>query len=404
MPTTLSRVERTIILTAVATGFGQFGAVASLDDVAHHFGSPQLSTTIHGVVGLSGSTLGAGLATLRVATLLALPLVAMADRCGRQYMLRRMALLGLVVTACASLSPSYWFFVACFACARPLLTASNSVLQVIMVEISESRRRVFLLAWLAAGSGIGAGLSAVLHGLIRGPNSFRLLFALALIPAMLVAPRLGEIPETKGERASQRLGAIARSSRGSLGIVATVALTMGVIAGPANGFAFVYGEGILKISPHTVALVVGLSAFTGVVGLFVSRFFADRWGRRSTVAVGVVATALTSTLAYSGGSGRFIAGYLLGVFAAGIFAPAASALVNENFPRDQRATAAGWVVVAGVVGAVIGLGVFGALADSFHGPQVTSSLRLAALWTFLPALPLMLVLQRLPETMGQQLD
>ena len=44
-----------------------------------------------------------------------------------------MLLVGLLITACAALSPSYWFFVACFALARPLLASTATVVQVVTV-------------------------------------------------------------------------------------------------------------------------------------------------------------------------------------------------------------------------------------------------------------------------------
>jgi len=398
------RISGTLVAIAVAAGFGQFGAVASLDDVAHHFGSASLAHTVSGVVGLSGSTLGIGLAILRISSLLALPLAARADQHGRRRVLMWAVVVGLFITSLASAAPNYWFFVACFACARPLLTVSTTLVQVLMAELSSARRRVYRLSLVAAGTGVGAGMSAVLHGLVRGPNSFRWLFALAGIPALLVIPAVRRLPDTYSPASVHRVGFIERDAIRPLLIVGAISFSMGMISGPANGFAFVYGEGLLKISPHLVAAVVTLSAVTGVGGLLISRRLADRFGRRSTVACGVTATALTSVVAYSGGRQAFILGYLVGVFAAGLFAPAASALVNESFRHHQRATASGWVIVAGVAGAVAGLALFGYVTDAVHVSEASASLRYAALSTFLPALPLISLLVFLPETMGRSLD
>ncbi len=162
-----------MFLAALFASFAQFGAVASLNDVAHHFGHVSPSGSLRGVVGLSGSMLGIGLGVLRLASLAALPLASLADRWGRTRVLRRAMLIGLLATAAASLSPSYWFFVLCFALARPLLSAASALVQVITVEFSTSAQRIHRLAIMAAGAGIGAGLSAILHGIIRGPGSFR---------------------------------------------------------------------------------------------------------------------------------------------------------------------------------------------------------------------------------------
>ncbi len=398
-----------LVLIALAAGYGQFGAVASLDEVAHHFGHAPQGATFVGVVGLSGSVLGIGLAILRLSSLAALPMTSLADRWGRTKVLRRVTIAGLVLTACAAGSPSYWSFVAFFAVARPLLSASQTLVQVLTVEISSPHVRVYRLAWIAAGAGVGAGTSAILHGLIPGANAFRWLFASALIPALCVQPLLSKVREPAVDERSldaapAHLGSIPRAYRRTMLIVAMITVVVGVITGPANGFAFVYGEGVLKISRHVVALVVLLSALTGLAGLFTGRWLADALGRRWTVAIGTIATALTSTLAYSGGRSSFIVGYMVGVFAAALLAPAASAITNELFPHATRATAAGWVVVAGVVGAVLGLLIFGVVGDVAHTTVTVNSLRVPALVTFLPTLPLLLLLRLLPETRGRIID
>jgi MFS family permease len=76
-----------------------------------------------------------------------------------------------------------------------------------------------------------------------------------------------------------------------------------------------------------------------------------------------------------------------------MIAPALGALVIEVFPTSVRASVAGWFVVAGVLGAVVGLVIFGAVSD-------VSRLSVAAMVTFLPALPAAALLFALPESKG----
>ena len=394
-----------LFIIALVAGFAQFGAVASLDDVARHFGHHTSTQSLQSVVGLSGSVLGIGLAVLRLASLGALPLASLADRWGRTTVLRRTLLVGLVITASASLSPTYWFFVLCFALARPLLSTTSALIQVITVELSRTRQRIHHLVIISAGAGIGAGTAAILHGVIRGPDSFRWLFALALLPVLFLAPIMRRVPEPVfgGEKAPlARLGAVPRGVRGRVAIVGTIVFIIGVIAGPASGFTFVYGEGILKISPAVVASVVALSAVTGLAGLLLSRYMARVVGRRWTVVAGTLATAATASLAYGGGKTAFVVGYMSGVAAGGLLAPAIAALSTELFAHSFRATAAGWIVVAGVLGAMAGLLLFGLIGDSVHVTGA-GSLRIPALVTFLPLLPLLLLLRRLPESSEMEL-
>jgi hypothetical protein len=133
-----------------------------------------------------------------------------------------------------------------------------------------------------------------------------------------------------------------------------------------------------------------------------SRYCARAFGRRWTVALGTLVTALTAALAYGGGRTAFVVGYMSGVFAGGLLAPAIAAMSTELFSHRVRATAAGWVVVAGVLGATTGLLVFGLIGDSVNVTGA-GSLRLPALLTFLPLLPLLLLLARLPESSTMEL-
>ena len=402
-----SRTVVVLFVVAVVAGFAQFGAISSLNDVARHFGHVVATGhSLKSAVGLSGSVLGVGLAALRLASLGALPLASLADRWGRRRILRDTLAVGLLVTAVAALSPSYWSFVAVFALARPLLAAASTLVQVITVEISSTTRRVHRLAVMVAGGGIGAGLSAVLHGVIRGPNSFRWLFAVVLLPALITPGLMRAVPEPhrrSAEPHSLRLGSIPRHLRGRLAVIAVVSFTVGMITGPANGFTFVYGEGVLRLSPSVVAGVVTASALSGLAGLLLGRRLAQTIGRRGTVAIGVLALAATSAYAYSGGRLNFEIGYFLGIGAAGLLAPAASALSTEIFPHTFRATSAGWAGVAGVLGATAGLALFGWIGDAIGGVQ-SASLRVPALITFLPLLPSLGLLVRLPESRGVELS
>lgn len=389
----------TLAFVALSAGYGQFGSTSALGDVAKSFGLHSDQSTFIGRVGLTWTALGIGVGILRAASLAALPLAALADRIGRHRVLFACGVAGLCVTASAALSPGYWWFVALFAIARPLLSTMSTLTGVVTAELSSPRGRATALAVVTAGAAVGAGLSAVVHGLVRGPDAFRILFGTAVIPAALVAILVPKVPETSDEAseaaASPRLGAIPRELRGRLAIVMAVTAAAGAISGPASGLAFVYAENVLKIHPATVSAVVVLSAIPGVIGLVIGRRLADGQGRRVAVAVGVVAAAATSLLAYSGGTDAFLVGYVLGVFAGGLFAPGAAAIATEPFPTSVRASAGGWFVVAGVLGALAGLGVFCGVADA-----TGNSTLWAGTAAFLPGLAVLVSLRWLPETKG----
>jgi hypothetical protein len=139
---TWQHVTVALFLVALVAGFAQFGAVASLDDVARHFGHHAATQTLQRRRRPFGLGAGYRPSRLRLASLGALPLASLADRWGRTTVLRRTLLVGLVVTACASLSPTYWFFVLCFALASPLLSVDHDdSSQVVTVELSSTKAR-----------------------------------------------------------------------------------------------------------------------------------------------------------------------------------------------------------------------------------------------------------------------
>jgi len=391
-----------VAIAAFASGFAQFGVVAALGDVARGFGQVNLGATLADQAGLSGTDLGIGLAIMRLASLGALPITGLADRFGRRRMLLVTVGLGLALTAAAAASPSYWWFVAIFASGRPLLSATNALAQVTAAEETGSADRAKAVALIAAGYGTGAGVVAIVHSLAERAIGFRGVFVLALVPLALLPllsrwisePDRFAVATAESEHRVPVLGAVAPPFRRRLLVIAVLAFAVSVITGPANSFVFLFAQNFLhQRGIVTAAMVVGAGA-AGLLGLVAGRWLADHVGRRLTGALAMVAVALFATLTYTGSAPALLTGYILGVFAGSVFAPAAGSLVNELFPTSVRASVAGWSLAAGVLGAVAGLIIFGAVAEAVHRFAV------AGLVTFLPAALVMVLFWLLPETRG----
>ena len=397
-----------LALVVAATGFGQFGVVAALADVAAEFGTvlDGEDLTLAERAGLSGTTLGVGLAIIRFASVASLPLAGLADRMGRRRTVVGLASFGLLVVAAASSSPGYWWFVALFALSRPMLTAANAVAGVSAAEHTDRHHRARALALLAGGFGVGAGLFAIVRGLLGDGVGFRPVFALALIGVVVVVvasrwidePDRYRIAEARSERPIPVLGAVERRHRPRLLPVLGIGFAVAVVTGPANSFVFLYTEGILDLSPSVTAALVATAGVTGLVGLLLGRWGADTFGRRVTGAAGLIGIAVAGIVTYSGSAPAAAVGYLLAVLAGSVFAPAAGALHTELFPTSIRASVAGWTVLFGVLGAVTGLLCFGALADRF------GRFDLAAVAVFVPAALFSLLFLLLPETQGLDLE
>ena len=94
------------------------------------------------------------------------------------------------MTVLAAASPGYWWFVAIFALGRPFLSAANALTQVVAAEHTASSDRAKAVAFVAAGYGVGAGLTAVIHSLAASHPGLPGVFALAVVP-LLAVPLIG---------------------------------------------------------------------------------------------------------------------------------------------------------------------------------------------------------------------
>jgi MFS family permease len=393
-----------VAIAAFASGFGQFGVVAALGNVARGFGQVDNGNTLAAQVGMSGTALGIGLAIMRLASLGGLPIIGLADRFGRRRLLLVTVGVGLAMTALAAASPSYWWFVIIFACGRPVLAATNGLAQVTAAEQTSSADRAKAVAFVAAGYGAGAGTISIVHSLAASTLGFRGVFVLALVPLALLPllrrwisePDRFTVAAAGPESPVPVFDAVAAPFRRRLAVIVVLAFAVSAINGPTNSFVFLFAQNVVHQPGIVTAGMVAGAGLTGLVGLLAGRWLADRVGRRLTGALAMVAVALLAIVTYSGSAPALVAGYLLGVFAASVFAPASGALVNELFPTTVRASAAGWSLAAGVLGAVAGLVIFGAVVGAGH------SFAVAGLVTFVPAALLMGLFWLLPETRGRE--
>ena len=397
-----------IALLGVVTGFAQFAPTASLSDVATTFGADGGAER----VGLSATTVGLGLAVIRFASLGALPIASVADRIGRRQVLLWCVGIGLLLTATAAISPSFWTFVGIVAVSRPLFSATTAVGSVVASEETSSEHRTRAVALAAAGYGIGTGVASV----VRVPLNdllgvgFRGVFAGALpllLTLPLLAPMLGEpdrfvvLRERRAPGQRPRLRALSRVHprlRGRLLLLTGLTFTFNVVTGPNNTYLFFYGEGQLGISRASMAGVIIVSGVLGLVGLLLGRWASDRLGRRFASIAFHLLMAVSAVVAYSGSVVGLIGGFWAGILAQGAYGPAFGALSTEVFPTSIRATTQGWVAASGVLGAVAGLLLFGTLSD------VTGSFAVAALTVCVIGAVTAVGYRWFPETVGLELE
>ncbi|MFA9432123.1 MFS transporter [Egicoccus sp. AB-alg2] len=401
-PVWLTAPVLTVSALSIGAGLAQFSVTAVIGDVAAHFGEVGAGDEVAAQIGLPATTLGVALALVRVSSLASLPIAALADRFGRRNLLLTLAALGLFLTSTAALSPGFWWYVALVALARPALSTVNALAGVVAAEEATSRDRSAAIALVTAAYGLGAGVVSVARGALPGDPSFRVVTAFALLPLLLLPLLARKVREpriaARATHAQGLPGHVPRSLAKPVTLLAVVTGGIAIATGPGFTYLFVYGEGVLGASPLFISVLVLGAGPAGLVGILLGRAGADRLGRRLTGGLMMAATGVSIAVAYAGEVPALAVGYLLAIAFSSGFAPAAGALAAEIAPTTFRATVAGWMTMAGVLGAVLGLLSFGVLAD-LTGGFANASIAIGILVAVVAAL-----FAGLPETRGHELD
>ena len=387
---------------SIGSGIAQFGVTAVIGDVAAAFGEVGVGDDLTAQIGLPATTVGLALALIRLTSLASLPAAAAADQRGRQRVLVALSVVGLGLTVLAALSPGFWWYVALVALARPALSGVNAVAGVVASEETRTKDRSAAIALVTAAYGLGAGLIVVGRAALGGLATFRVVTAAALLPLALLPliVRGTREPRISRDRLGARsiLGSVPRQYVRSVALLSALSGLIALATGPAFSYLFVYGERVLGVSPGLLAVLVVLAGPAGLVGILVGRAAADRIGRNIAAGFSMAATGGAVAWAYGGTDVQLAVGYLLAITASSSFAPPTGALGAELVPTRIRATLAGWVTFAGVLGAVVGIAGFGVLADATGG--FDQAARAIGVVTALTAAGFLL----LPETRGMELE
>jgi MFS family permease len=387
---------------SIGSGIAQFGVTAVIGDVAAAFGEVTDGGDLTAQIGLPATTVGLALALIRLTSLVALPVASTADRLGRQRVLVALSVVGLGLTAFAALAPGFWWYVTLVALARPALSGVNAVAGVVASEETRTKDRSAAIALVTAAYGLGAGLIVVGRAALGSFATFRIVTAAALIPLALMplVVRGTREPRIARDRLAEHgmLGSVPRAYVRSVALLSGLSGLIALATGPAFSYLFVYGERVLGMSAGLLALLVVLAGPAGLVGILLGRAAADRIGRNLAAGVSMAGTGAAVAWAYGGTDTRLAVGYLLAITSSSAFAPPTGALGAELVPTRIRATLAGWVTFAGVLGAVVGIAGFGVLADATGG--FDRAARLIGIVTALSAIGFLL----LPETRGMELE
>ena len=270
----------------------------------------------------------------------------------------------------------FWFAVATFASAftqsfEQLLVVKGvqglgfgaewAAGMVLMAEVIRPEHRGKALGAVQSGWAVGWGASVLLYAalfsLLRADLAWRVLFALGLLPALLVLYLRRSVQEPIRAAATLPRPGVGQALFGIFRPATLRVTLVGVLFGfGAHGgyqALFTWLPTFLKTERHLS--VVGTGSYLGVIiaaywlGCVTAGQLLDRLGRRRTVslfAVGCIAITVIYLLLPIGPTAMLLLGFPLGFCTAGIPASMGT-LFTELYPKDVRGAGAGFCYNAG---------------------------------------------------------
>ena len=352
-------------------------------------------------------------AFIRLGSLVAVPVVLVADRTGRRPALIFVMVANVILTAATGASPSMESFVALQFLARIFHTATGIVAAVYIAEEFPSDHRGWGFGALAILAGVGSGVALVMFGMIEQlPFGWRTLYFLALPTLALLPLLLRRLPETQRFLSAQAqsspsyvkahlspIVSVATAYPGRFAALAVVILIVAI----SNVAAGLYGPTYLQsehdYSPARLSTILLLTGIVGAASALYLGSLSDRHGRRRLAVLLLVASPCAMVAFYEV-SGVLLPVLLVTFALVGTGADVSlAAMGKELFPTSYRSTVSGFVAMAAAAGGVIGLWAHGRLFDVL-GDQWTAVSALAALGLLAP----FILAFTLPETNRRALE
>ena len=401
---TLSKRQRGVLgLVALASLVTSYGAAIMV------FALPQIQDGLS----IEDATVSDVAASIRLGSLLAVPVVLVADRIGRRPTLIFVMIANVVLTTATGASPSMEAFVALQFLSRIFHTATGIVAAVYIAEEFPSDHRGWGFGALAILSGVGSGVALIMFGMIEQlPFGWRTLYFFALAALGLFPLLLRQLPETQrfmnAETQSDRsyltahlspVVSVATAYLGRFAALAVIILTVAI----SNVAAGLYGPTYLQTeheySPARLSTILLLTGIVGAVSALYLGGLSDRFGRRRMAVLLLVASPCAMVGFYQV-SGAVLPALLVTFALVGTGADVSlAAMGKELFPTSYRSTVSGFVAMVVALGGVVGLWAHGRLFDLI-GDQWTAISALALLGLLAP----FILAFTLPETNRRKLE
>jgi len=406
------RHRRTLIPTAfTADEAVRLAVLAGVGVVAYFGGSvfTQIGDPVARSFHQSDEALSFAFTLARMGVLMTLVAAAMADRYGR----RRLILIGLVgicaANAIAAAAPTWEVFTGAQVLARGFSNGTLVITAIAVIEEAPEGARAFAFSLLGIALGIGFGLAVALLPIADlGDDGWRVPFALSGLAIFLVPGIARRLRETRRfSRLVARPGLRARLLEpfdrrygGRFLILGLLAFLVNVFSAPSSQLTNRYLTQTHDFSNSQVALLRGTtSGVPGVIGVLVAGRLAESRGRRPVMVMGLLIATIFQAAFFLGSGVLLWIAPMVSVVAAAFAGIGVGTTSGELFPTEARGASNGFLLVAGIAGAAVGLLLAPQLKDVVGGlgPAI-------AVCGIAPLVAAVFLVRRLPETRARTLD
>ena len=404
-----------IVLLGTATFFEGYDAAINavvLRDLATSFHINTLETTK-----LTGPIVGIGFGAFG-----ALFITRLGDRWGRRPLLIGTTIAYALFTGLTATSSNIVQFVIFQFFGRMFLIAEYATAITIVTEEYPAERRGRALGTLTALGAFGLPVVAITHLLLHDTAlGWRWVYIVGLVPLLAVAVLRTKLRETarwtEATRGGKSIKAVTFRTilkgpyrRPLIQVSALMFFTHFALFGAATWWPF-FAREHRHLTEGTITLLLSVAYPVGVLGYLIAGWLQDKAGRRRAGTLFLVLGLAFGIATFHTSSRALLFPVMtLAVFFGFGVSPVLGALATELFPTASRATAVAFSrSVFGTLGAILGpftAGVLGdhRLATALPGVPIIGNLAASVTLVAFMYLPAIIVLRRLPETAGRELE
>lgn len=399
------RQERVFLLVGIAALF------AGYDMSIYGLAIPRIQLSLD----IPEDQVGLTITYFRLATIVAMPIAAMADILGRRRVLLVTILGQGLCTLATAFAADYTQFVWLQILTRVFGYCEEMLVFVAIAEEVSAAARGWSNGTLSAMYYVGIGVASLCYAAVTIlPGDWRALYAIGAVPILLVAYLRRQLPETQRfsirdeeiHKLSSRLGAgldllqrLVHEYPGRLAGMLCAAGAFGFAMAPAFVLSAKYIQSSLGYAPHEATLLLIAGGLLGLALSVRTGRLSDRFGRRPVLLTTLMITVIGYGLFYTGVKGiAAIAIWMVANYAYIASSAMIAGYAVEIMPTAYRATVGGLRYLVEIGAGAVSLALEGIWYDVFqsHGPAISVSML---------AMPIaLLAVLYLPEPAGRSLE